>query len=363
MNKQIILVILICLAGFNSSGQQCICKEYSNEEKIKPEILIQSPDNICKAKGYGEMAAALVDASSLDSAELMLSKAGKIYEEAGCKGKPLQQIWRLWSRLSYLRADYHRALEYSLKDLELVQAENNPRDEAEVLLNISQVFARMGQTDKALAYARQSVPLIIQMKNEPAKTDLLNKAGGRYYFLYQDTKSKGLLDSTSLFFRQALDIARLVNYKKGMQTSYNKMNSLAYQQKNYPLALQYIDSSIALSSPGEINTVLATSYGDKGNILLKMGQFKEARRWADSCLHYYTQMKFPPLIANAYSLLAEIADSLGDHKTAYAALYAEKKITDSLNTADKAKAVSEVEKKYNQAKNEKTIKELNQQKQ
>lgn len=141
------------------------------------------------------------------------------------------------------------------------------------------------------------------------------------------------------------------------------MNSLAYQEKNYTQALLYIDSSIALSSPGEINTVLATSYGDKGNILLKMGRFKEAKKWADSCLYYYAQMQFPPLIANAYSLVAEIADSLGDHKAAYEALYAEKKITDSLNTAEKAKAVSEVEKKYNQAKNEKTIKELNQQKQ
>lgn len=363
MNKQFILVILICLTGLNSSGQQCICKEYSNEEKINPEILIQSPDNICKAKGYEEMAAALTEARSLDSAELMLSRAGKIYEEAGCKGKPLLGVYRLWSRLYYLKADYQRALDYSLKDLEVVQSENNPRDEAEVLLNISQVFARMGQTDKALAYARQAVPFIIRLKNDPAKTDILNKAGARYYFLYQDTKVKELLDSTSLFFRQALEIARLVNYRKGMQTSYNKMNSLAYQEKNYPLALQYIDSSLALSVPGEISTVLAASYGDKGNILLKMGRFSEAKIWADSCLYYNTQMQFPPLIANAYSLVAEIADSLGDHKTAYAALYAEKKITDSLNTADKAKAVSEVEKKYNQAKNEKTIKELNQQKQ
>jgi len=116
-----------------------------------------------------------------------------------------------------------------------------------------------------------------------------------------------------------------------------------------------------MAKPGEISTVLATSFGDKGNILLKMGDFAAAKKWADSCLYYNQQLKFPPLVANAYSLVAEIADSMGDHQTAYLSLYKEKKITDSLNTVDKTKAVTEVEKKYNQAKNEKTINELSQQ--
>lgn len=141
------------------------------------------------------------------------------------------------------------------------------------------------------------------------------------------------------------------------------MNSLAYQQKKYDLALSYIDSSIALSVPGEVSNTLATSYGDKGNIYLKLKKFAAAEKWADSCLHYFIQIGFPPLIANAYSLVAEIADSLGNHKKAYQALYQEKKISDSLNTAEKASAVAEVEKKYVQAKNEKTIRELTQKKQ
>jgi two-component sensor histidine kinase len=221
----------------------------------------------------------------------------------------------------------------------------------------------LGNTAKGLEYARQSLPLINKLKDSPEKVDLLNKAGSRFYYFFQDTKFRILLDSASLFFSNALQIAKKLQFTKGMQISYNKMNSLAYQQKNYQLALSYIDSSIALSKPGEISNTLATSYGDKGNILLKMGRFNEAKKWADSCLHHFLQIKFPPLIANAYSLVAEIADSLGDHLAAYTALYNEKKITDSLNTADKASAVAEVEKKYNQAKNEKTIRELNQQKQ
>jgi tetratricopeptide (TPR) repeat protein len=169
-----------------------------------------------------------------------------------------------------------------------------------------------------------------------------------------------LLDSAALFFKQALAVAKQINYRNGMQASYNKMNTLAYRAKNYNQALLYIDSAIAIAGSNE--TALATSYGDRANIYLKLGKYKDAAQWADSCLALNIKHKFPPLIANAYSLIAEIADSSEDYATAYSALYKEKNITDSLNRLDKVSAVNEVEKKYNQAKNEKTIKELSLQK-
>ncbi|MBL7749257.1 MAG: histidine kinase, partial [Chitinophagaceae bacterium] len=363
MNKFILLVNLLCLLSSGSYAQDCTCKEFPPEKDVSPELLLRSSNTLCKAKGYEQIVSSLLNKKELDSAGQVLLLAEKIYKDAGCSGKNLLTVHKLRSSLHFFSADYKQALDYSLKVLSILQNDGQLSDEADALLGISQIFARMGQPEKGLQYTRQSLPLIQQLQTETAKVELLNKAGSRYYYFYQDVHEGSLLDSAALFFNEALKTAKQIGYKKGMQTSYNKMNTLAYQQKNYPLALLYIDSALALATPGELSTVHAASFGDKGNLLLKMGKFSEAKRWADSCLYYNQQIKFPPLIANAYSLVAEIADSLGDHETAYEALYAEKKITDSLNTADKARAVNEVEKKYNQAKNEKTIKELYQQKQ
>jgi tetratricopeptide (TPR) repeat protein len=317
---------------------------------------------MCKALGYQQITTVFLDKKELDSAEFYLAKTESFYEKSTCKNEQWLTVYKLRASMHLMKAEYQPAVNYSLKSLSILQAAGKTREEADVLLGISQIFGRMGNSVKGLDYSRQSLPLIKKLEDSPEKVELLNKAGSRYYYFFQDTKAKQLLDSASLFFSNALQLAKELKFTKGMQVSYNKMNSLAFQQKNYSLALLYIDSSIALSKPGEISNALATSYGDKGNILLKMGRFREAKKWADSCLYYFQQIKFPPLIANANSLVAEIADSLGDYKTAYRSLYNEKKITDSLNTADNAKAVAEVEKKYNQAKNEKTIKELSQQK-
>lgn len=360
----IIKTLLFTVVFFTktSISQNCRCDIWKEGEKINSDILINSPTAACKAKGHEQKAQTYLDIKELDSAQLSLEKAESYLEKEGCKEQEWLPIYKLRSSLHYFKAEYQAAIDYSLKMLTVVQASNNSEQEADVMLSIAQIFSRMGQADRSLDYLHKALPIIEKIKSSTVKTDLLNKAGSRYYFLFQDTKEKLLLDSASLFFNQAITIARQTGYKKGLQVSYNKMNTISYQQKDYKQALLYIDSSIALANPGELNNAVGTSYGDKGNILLKMGNFPEAKKWADSCLNYFKKLKFPPLIANAYSLVAEIADSLGDYKTAYRALYAEKKITDSLNTQENAKAVNEVEKKYNQAKNEKTIKELSQQK-
>ena len=58
----------------------------------------------------------------------------------------------------------------------------------------------------------------------------------------------------------------------------------------------------------------------------------------------------------------EINKEIGDFRKAYEYKEKERTIIDSIRNVEKTKQVTELEKKYNQAKNEKTIKELDQQK-
>lgn len=362
MKKWIVFAALFALSLPARAQERCRCEAAEEQDTPRADYLLRQPEPFCKARGHELKAADFIRQNETDSAAWHLEKAEGLYKQSACRPSQWLGLYRLRGKLHYLEADYQRALDYSLRALSILQENGPAGDQADMLLGIAQIFGRMGQTGKGLFYSRQALPLIFQLKEDPLKADLLNKAGSRYYFFFQDTRSPGLLDSARLFFTEALDVARKSGDINGMKTSYNKMNSLAFQEKKYTLALSYVDSALALS-PGIINNARATSCGDKGNLLLKLGRFREAARWADSCLYYNLQLKFPPLIANAYSLVAEIADSLGDYRKAYEALYREKKITDSLQTAENARAVAEVERKYTQARNERTIRELRQQKQ
>lgn len=72
--------------------------------------------------------------------------------------------------------------------------------------------------------------------------------------------------------------------------------------------------------------------------------------------------KNPESIANSYALIYQIAKRRDDYKVALESLEAYVEIQDSLTNVERTKVINELEKKYNQAKNEKTIQELAQQK-
>ena len=95
---------------------------------------------------------------------------------------------------------------------------------------------------------------------------------------------------------------------------------------------------------------------------MELGNYKEARRFADSCLFYHKQFTNPETIANAYALIYQISERSENYKDALWAMDNYVEIHDSLTNVEKTKTITELEKKYDQAKNEKTIKELAQEK-
>jgi tetratricopeptide (TPR) repeat protein len=364
MKRPLLTILFSFLLIHTHAQNNCGCPQWNEKEKStnNPLLLINSNIIFCQAKGYELISADFLTKNETDSTAYYIKKTEALYKLAACNKEQLFPVYKIWARYYFLKAEYQPALDYNLKMLSIAEKQNNYSEQANILLSISQIFSRMGQAEKGVAYSRMSIPLAEKLKDSPDKVDILNKIGARYYFYFQDYKDKNYIDTAKLFYQQAIQIAKAISYRRGKMTSYNKMNTLAYREKKYTQALLYIDSALALAIPGTDDGELSVSYGDKGNILLKMGNITDARKYANSCLYYCEKMKFLPTIANAYSLIAEISDSAGNHKDAYTALYKEKKITDSLNKADKIKSVNEVEKKYNQAKNEKTIKELSQQK-
>ncbi len=363
MTKPIFTILFTFFLIYTHAQNNCNCPQWIEKDKSanNPDLLIHSNIAFCKAKGYELIATEFIAKNESDSSAFYINKTEAFYKQAACNEDQLFSVYKLWARYYFLKAEYQPSLGYNFKMLSIAEKDNNFSEQANILLSISQIFARMGQAEKGVAYSRMSIPLAEKIKDAPAKVDILNKIGARYYFYFQDYKDNTYIDTAKLFYQQAIHIAKAINYRRGKMVSYNKMNTLAYREKKYAQALLYIDSSLALAIPSLDDSELSVSHGDKGNILLKMGRYTEARKHADSCLYYCNKIKFPPTIANAYSLIAEIADSAGNYEDAYFALYKEKKITDSLNKADKIKSVNEVEKKYDQAKNEKTIKELSQQ--
>jgi tetratricopeptide (TPR) repeat protein/anti-sigma regulatory factor (Ser/Thr protein kinase) len=366
------LLLLFNFLSVNIIAQKCNCPEYysfksqweSSEGQSKPYIekLQSSTNKICVAKSYEWLAMDYLDVLNYDTSDIYFQKAEDLFKKSGCGDSILLTIYKNWAQLYYTKADFAKAQDYSFKLLKAAEASGNPHEIAVCYTMIAQLFNQTGQAEMGIVYSRLAVPYITKIVNPQKASDLLFKLSKRYLWHYQDTKTQSSLDSSELFSYRQLEIARKINRSSAIAAAFGNLEGIAWEKGDLKKALQFLDSSFKYTDSNNYDN-LGTNYYDKADIFIELKRYTEAKQMADSALYYRTLNGSPVYIAELYNLIyAKIGEQTGNYKMAYE--YKEKShlITDSIRSADKAKQVTELEKKYNQAKNEKTIKELAQQK-
>ncbi len=367
------MYFLICLhslfPAIAFAGDKCSCEEYSrlkaaaqspNEILKAQNELSQSSKIFCKAKAAEWQAAKWMNEQVYDTAEIFLKKAEQLYKQSGCGDSSLLGTYKLWAQLYYSQGDFGKAQEMSLKMLTSAETAKNYYEQANCYTMIAQLLNQTQQADKGIAYSRKAIPLLNRVEDNGKKSDILFKLSKRYLWHYQDTKMATSLDSSGMFSRRQLSIAKTINKKSSIALAYGNLQGIAWEKKDYATALLFLDSAFMFTEPDDFEG-LGTNYFDKADLYIELKKYPEAKRMADSALYYRKETGNPAFIAEAYDLLGRISKESGDYKAAYLNKELGDAINDSIRTADAAARVTELEKKYNQAKNEKTIKELAQQ--
>jgi two-component sensor histidine kinase len=367
----VLTVVFFCSVN-TSFSQTCNCPEYnklkteweSADTPIKSYIdkLQSSANSICKAKSYEWMATYYLDEQSFDTADMYFQKAEKLYQQSGCGDSILLNTYKYWAQLYYTKADFAKSQDYAFKLLKAAEASGNPHEIGVCYTMIAQLFNQTGQAEKGIVYARMAIPFVKRIENPQKAADLLFKLSKRYLWHYQDTKAISSLDSSSLFSYQQLEIARKINRNSSIAAAFSNLEGIAWEKGDLKKALAFLDSSFKYTNNNDYDN-LGTNYYDKADIFIELNRYTEAKQMADSSLYYRKLNGSPAYIAELYNLIfAKIGEKTGDYKMAYEYKEKSRVITDSIRSAQKAKEVAELEKKYNQAKNEITIKELAQQK-
>jgi tetratricopeptide (TPR) repeat protein/anti-sigma regulatory factor (Ser/Thr protein kinase) len=404
LSSIIVLVVLISGNLPNLYGQKaCDCPQYKelntpiktviysesrddNEIKRLSKLLLDAPNDVCKAKGYQFLAEINLMRRQYDSVELNLTKALNFLTKNDCKGRDLYENHRLWSTYYNFKANYKEALDHCFKALEIAENTKNEVPQALFLSKIAVNFIRLQQYDKAYEYSHKAMPLIKKIPPSVEKAILLEDLASTYLVFHQvkinqsylqktagvsrDSSLKAvplfsfdnILDTVSAFSLEAEHLSKQFGHKRTLLKSLRKLQVVEFWHNNMDKALMYIDSSLMYCQPGIHDSDLFMAYGDKADIYFKLKNSKLASQYVDSCLFYAKKTGVPLSIANAYLTKSDIAEFTGNWKDAFYSLREVKVIMDSVQNIDRTKAVNELEKKYNQAKNEKTIKELDQEK-
>ncbi len=354
--------------NFLLAQTNCNCAEYvalqktEADDSIIASKLIKSASDACIANGNQLMGLFYTNINKLDSVEYLLQIAEKKYKKNNCADGSLLQTYKTWAKLYYMKGDFPKAQEYSLKMLQSAESANNIYEEANSLTMISQLLNQVGQADKGIAYARKAIPLVNKLTDTSHQLDIIFKISKRYLWHFQDIKTQSSLDSSALFSHKQITIARKNNNRASMAKAYNNLQGVEWEKGNLEKALQYLDSSFAFTDKDNY-TDLRINYFDKADILLELKNYPEAARFADSAIYYAKLSGYNSYTAETYELSSRIAKESGDYKKAFELNELASSITDSIRNVEKTEVVTELEKKYNQAKNENTIKDLAKKKQ
>jgi tetratricopeptide (TPR) repeat protein len=348
------------LQQFNEENNHLFSQKISDGKIL---TLSASANNICRAKAFELTAGNFIRGKRFDSAAYFLERADSIYKGSGCGDEIYISFNAKYYQLYFDQAKYKEALEYLFKTLPITEKANNTYEYAFCLLDLARVFCLMDQANRGAAYCRISIPEIEKVKDPYAKANLCYNLANRYIIFSNEEAQMSGMDTAKKYAAEAIELGKRSGNLNAVNNGFYQLGSIAYYRKNFQEAIRFTDSSLRISKILDDHNMIAGNYFDMADDFLELGNLKEARRLADSSLFYNKLYQQPEFIAEAYSLIADIAEKDHNYKDVADALRREKNINDSIHTAENTKAITELEQKYNKAKNESRIKDLSRQKQ
>ena len=370
MQKCIFLLMLLICSNYAADAQSdCRCNVYeelSEAGKSKLEIytqVIKEKSKICQAKASelnGELS--IFEKNDLDSAEIYLKKAEELYKKTGCTEGVVWNTYKQRFQIYWSKSDFPNAQEYALKFLHSAELEKNVYEQALANTMIAIVFYNTRQFEKGIIYNDNAAALLPNITDVHKKQKMLYFLSVRYMSHYLGTESKSSIEKSLQYNLQHLALSKQLKDTAQFARSYFNLSGTAEESKNWNKAMAYLDSGyLFIDKTDSID--LFDYHVNKASLFLELKNYAHANLYADSSLFFVKKLDHKIGIAQSYKLISKIAQEQGDYKKALEYSDLERVIKDSISNVDKTEAVAELEKKYNQAKNENTIKDLDKKKQ
>lgn len=357
-------------------AQKCACLSYSQmQQQLDSLVDIADYENLsktaqplldneqaeCKAFANVYLAEILIKNAQTDSAQKLIEVAGNLFSESKTSENCKYRYYFECAELAFYNNNYEKALEYSLKIMELASAEKSILKLAECNLRVANIFVKMSQPEKAREYAITARNYISRLPDSYKKYHLYNVLANRYNNMYQDFKEKKYLDTIEMFMGGIRSHAiKLGPYNRLLEQYYRKKAFLSLKVKDLDNSLKYLDSAHNIVRVFPMRVELYSINGDKANIYRKKKQFEIAEKYADSSLMHALNENVVSSVINAYDIVYMVARDAGKSDKALWAFENMTRINDSIIDVKNTGKIAELEQKYNKSQNEKTIRELNQ---
>lgn len=381
INRIIPLLILFFSAISNLAGQtNCGCKEaeqlrapmslhFNSGQLDSAEFytrkLLAFKESGCKVYFQNWMAQISLGQKDYTKTRLHIDAEKKLLEENGCNQDLYVRHYSILAKLYQELNIFDSLVATCLKGIEASQKANDYYGLSRANTDLAAAFSQMGQYDKAIMYYRRGMDAAKKQTKSPTLIALVQtRLSSQYLSEFERSGSTPYADSAVLLARDALDTASKYHDLLAFLEANEALANHALLTNNYKAAIQYADVIINTSPKGVhlLDRLIYAGFSQKSEALLKLKDFALAEKFADSAL-LYAEAFNPQMMIGAYENIYNAAKANNNTPKSLAAHEKMVLLKDSLFTLEKNSSISELEKKYNQAKNENTIKDLARKKQ
>ncbi|GGD82279.1 hypothetical protein GCM10011514_52890 [Emticicia aquatilis] len=298
----------------------------------------------------------------LDKVLSLIETQEKIINALNCKNELSIHTYLNYLRYYKAKEDFENISLYAFKALENAETQANTDSELKAIKYLVYLFTRQNQDDKNWAYIKRGEKIILTSSDNYYTALNYNWLAFEYENKYTQTQRKTLLDSALIFATKAkLMGAKYQNYEQ-LTASYRVFESVAYHRNNLKKAVAYMDTALNYAKKIKIPTNLASMYLAKAWDLVDLKENTKAIATMDTSILYAEKFNHGTIASiGIYSEGVQIYEQAGNLPKAFASLKTYEHLKDSLFKVQRSEKINELEQKYNKAKNEKTIKELAQQ--
>ena len=377
---RVLFIILLLLSLLHTNAQNsCRCDE---GEKLKPQIYYYADNgktdsaffvystirnyntDACLLLYYHGTSQLFMQKANWDSAWLALKQADKLLLKAGCIPAVVAKHYSI-TGLFYSRMNKLDSAAWAfLKAVEAGEKSDNKYALARAYGDVAATVSKTGDVAKSIEYDKKAIAVARTMEDKTGiqllAAKLVNLASS-YQTVYKNTGNTKYLDSCGITAKEALAVAKKGEGIKDVLESYNILARYYFVLTDYKQSNSYSDSIIAAHISGFTNYTMYLAWFNKGEIAREQKNLQLAAAFADSSQKYAALFN-PQSEINSLALVYSINKLLNNDGRSLTAFERMAMLKDSIFNLEKNKTVNELEKKYTQAKNENTIKELSLQK-
>lgn len=301
-------------------------------------------DNKGLSKGYYFLGTLLRQQGNIDSAVLL-------YHESLTMFIKLNDTFRIIAAYNAMGnvfleiSEYDSAAYYYIKTIKLCEASGNQQLLGTLYNNLGKTFTRLEDYEEATRYLEMSLDLNKKNKNERGLALCLINLGNNYN---ESDNTKEALK----YYDQAAEILRSLPESINVIDLFNNYAEVYTKQEKYELALNNYDKALTYYLNQKQAEGIMITMKNKGDIYSLQGKYEKAQAIFDSSLNIASRTGYRK---NRLDILGAISNNYfraGDYKKAYEYQYKYYNLNDSLFSLVKAKAIKDLEQKYEKEKDQ-----------